>query len=142
VLHPDQVTLFRLSAPIFYAHRIHYDVDYARDVQGFPELVVHGPLTAALLAGFRCAGCLGLKAFDLRAHAPLFAGQSLHLAARELGDRVDTWAPRDDGTLAMTVALDFQTSEPALMVRYPMFDTLLALTRKAPRGCRNPTSAR
>jgi len=103
VLHPDQVMLFRFSALIFYAHRIHYDVDYARDVEGYPGLVVHGPLTTALLAGFGCAGCLGLKAFDLRAHAPLFAGQSLHLAARDLGDRVETWAHRDDGTLAMTV---------------------------------------
>src|SRR3546814_17481178 len=46
---PDPVLLFRYSALTFNAHRIHYDRDYARDVEGYAGLVVHGPLIATLL---------------------------------------------------------------------------------------------
>ncbi|MEM6823928.1 MAG: MaoC family dehydratase N-terminal domain-containing protein, partial [Pseudomonadota bacterium] len=42
----DPVTLFRYSALTFNGHRIHYDADYARGVEGYPGLVVHGPLLA------------------------------------------------------------------------------------------------
>ena len=42
-------SLFRYSALTFNGHRIHYDVDYCRDVEGYPGLVVHGPLLATLL---------------------------------------------------------------------------------------------
>jgi 3-methylfumaryl-CoA hydratase len=46
---PDSVLLFRYSALTFNGHRIHYDQDYARKVEGYPDLVVHGPLIATLL---------------------------------------------------------------------------------------------
>ena len=49
---PDSTTLFRYSALTFNGHRIHYDVDYCREVEGYDNLVVHGPLSATLLAGF------------------------------------------------------------------------------------------
>jgi len=48
-LVPDSVMLFRFSALMFNAHRIHYDVDYSRDVESYPGLVVQGPLMATLL---------------------------------------------------------------------------------------------
>ena len=48
-LTPDAVLLFRFSALTFNGHRIHYDRDYAAGVEGYPGLVVHGPLTALLL---------------------------------------------------------------------------------------------
>ena len=47
--HGDPVLLFRFSALTYNAHRIHYDRDYAR-AEGYPGLVVHGPLQALLMA--------------------------------------------------------------------------------------------
>ena len=48
-IHPDPVLLFRYSAVTFNSHRIHYDYPYVTKVEGYPGLVVHGPLTATLL---------------------------------------------------------------------------------------------
>ena len=48
-IYPTEVMLFRYSALTFNGHRIHYDVDYARNVEGYEGLVFHGPLTATLL---------------------------------------------------------------------------------------------
>ena len=106
---PDPVLLFRYSALIFYGHRIHYDVDYARDVEGYPGLVVHGPLLAAL------SGELGRnqnpekqpKKMEIKAVSPLFAPQPFHVEAREDSDATRTWVRGADGALAMTVDLTF-----------------------------------
>jgi 3-methylfumaryl-CoA hydratase len=66
----DTTLLFRYSALTFNGHRIHYDRDYARDVEGYPGLVVHGPLLAQLL--MLVAASRGpLRQFSFRAHAPL-----------------------------------------------------------------------
>ncbi|WP_426169247.1 hypothetical protein [Sandarakinorhabdus sp. DWP1-3-1] len=67
--------LLRYSALTFNAHRIHYDRDYARDVEGYADLVVHGPLQATLLLNL-AATLLGHAParFDYRATAPLLAG--------------------------------------------------------------------
>src|SRR5215212_2112595 len=46
---PDDVLLFRYSALTFNGHRIHYDRKYVTEVEGYPGLVVHGPLIATLL---------------------------------------------------------------------------------------------
>lgn len=109
VITPDPVLLFRYSALIFYSHRIHYDADYTREVEGYPGLVVHGPLTAALLAEFGSEQQPGkrLKSFDIRAMSPLFSPAPFHLEARNDGDVTETWARTLDGTLAMTVNLTF-----------------------------------
>lgn len=48
-LQADPALLFRFSALTFNAHRIHYDLDYVRDVEGYPGLIVHGPLQAMLM---------------------------------------------------------------------------------------------
>ena len=72
---PDPALLFRFSAVTFNAHRIHYDAPYAADVEGYPGLVVHGPLTSLQLAHHveRTTGrCLGRWQF--KATAPMFAG--------------------------------------------------------------------
>ena len=50
-VRPDPVLLFRYSALTGNGHRIHYDLDYVRDVEGYPGLIVHGPLQATWLAG-------------------------------------------------------------------------------------------
>lgn len=72
-LRISAVTLFRYSAVTFNGHRIHYDVDYCRD-EGYPNLVVHGPLLATHLAGFATDHLGALKTFSFRATAPLFLG--------------------------------------------------------------------
>ncbi len=76
----DAVTLFRYSALTFNGHRIHYDRDYAREVEGYPGLVVHGPLIAQLLID-AAAALLGdaeaLAAFRYRAHSPCIESEAL-----------------------------------------------------------------
>jgi len=80
-LTPDPVLLFRYSALTFNGHRIHYDADYAREVEGYPGIVVHGPLIATLLLDLlrRCQPARRIAEFSYRAVAPLFAGETLRL---------------------------------------------------------------
>ncbi|QFS83710.1 hypothetical protein FIU97_13100 [Roseivivax sp. THAF40] len=107
VISPDPVLLFRYSALIFYGHRIHYDADYTRDVEGYPGLVVHGPLTATLLVQLGLSHMAGrtLGAFDIRAMAPLFATAPFTLEGRRTETGVDLWARTPEDTIAMTVTL-------------------------------------
>ena len=73
-IHPDPLLLFRYSAVTFNGHRIHYDHPYATRVEGYPGLVVHGPLVATLLVDLlrREAPGLTLKTYAFRALRPLF----------------------------------------------------------------------
>lgn len=107
------VTLFRFSAVTFNAHRIHYDAAYAAEVEGYPRPVVHGPLSAMLLAeSVRSHAGRELAEFSFRASAPLFAGLPFTLTgtpdraagpdgAAEAG-AVDLRVIRNDGRTAMT----------------------------------------
>ena len=88
---PDPVMLFRYSALTFNSHRIHYDQPYATGVEGYPGLVVHGPLTATLLIDL-CARQFGgnrLARFSFRAVSPAFAGEELRLRGRTVEDGID-----------------------------------------------------
>ena len=69
----NEVALFRYSAVTFNGHRIHFDQAYCAE-EGYPGLVVHGPLLATLLAGFAAETLGGLGKFSFRATAPLFLG--------------------------------------------------------------------
>ncbi|MFJ2667674.1 MaoC family dehydratase N-terminal domain-containing protein [Nocardia fluminea] len=74
--------LFRFSALTYNAHRIHYDRDYARDVEGYPGLLVHGPLQALAMAeAARAKGGTGAQVFDYRLLSPLFDHQGLVVSA-------------------------------------------------------------
>jgi 3-methylfumaryl-CoA hydratase len=85
-VEPDEVLLFRFSALTFNSHRIHYDHPYVTDVEGYPGLIVHGPLIALLLADLaRREGRRPLSRFAFRARSPLFADGRFGL----LGDPVD-----------------------------------------------------
>ena len=88
VLTADATLLFRYSALTFNAHRIHYDRDYARDEERYPELVVHGPLLATLmLESLREAHpALRLSEFRFRALAPVFAHRPVTIAGRGTDD--------------------------------------------------------
>ncbi len=73
-IRPDPVLLFRYSAATFNGHRIHYDHPYATGVEGYPGLVVHGPLVATLLVDLlrRSRPGTDLATFSFRARRPLF----------------------------------------------------------------------
>jgi 3-methylfumaryl-CoA hydratase len=103
-LVPDPVMLFRYSALTWNGHRIHYDAPYARDVEGYPGLVVHGPLTATLLLDLAERATPGLKvrAFSFRARAPLFAGAEVRLGGARAADGLSLFAEDAEGRLAMT----------------------------------------
>lgn len=76
----DPVQLMRFSALTFNSHRIHYDAPYAREQEGYPALVVHGPLTAILLSEMcRQHGGSEMASFSFRAMNPVFVGQVLRL---------------------------------------------------------------
>jgi 3-methylfumaryl-CoA hydratase len=78
--------LFRFSALTYNAHRIHYDRDYARDVEGYPGLLVHGPLQAIAMAELaRARGRTGDVEFEYRLSAPLFDHQGMVVDIAEHG---------------------------------------------------------
>jgi 3-methylfumaryl-CoA hydratase len=83
---PDATELFRYSALTFNGHRIHYDVDYCRQVEGYADLVVHGPLIATRLAAL-AVEALGapLLRFRYRALRPVLRGQTVTLAVQRPG---------------------------------------------------------
>lgn len=87
--------LFRYSALTYNAHRIHYDRDYARDVEGYPGLLVHGPLQAVAMAELaRARGASGNLDFDYRLRTPLFDHQGLIIGLTE-NDGETTVVARD-----------------------------------------------
>jgi 3-methylfumaryl-CoA hydratase len=105
-LAPDAVMLFRYSALTFNGHRIHYDRDYVTQEEGYPGLVVHGPLTATLLLDLvrRNAPDARVEHFSFRAMSPLFDGNSMSVNAMPPdGDGVvKLWAMNAESNLAMT----------------------------------------
>ncbi|WP_235003686.1 FAS1-like dehydratase domain-containing protein [Jhaorihella thermophila] len=94
--------LFRYSALTFNGHRIHYDLDYARQVEGYDGLVVHGPLLAQLLMLLAEEAIGPLAGFAFRASSPLmhFDTAELCLKGREL------WVRGPDGRQCMTAAAE------------------------------------
>ncbi len=102
-LRGDPVMLFRYSALTFNAHRIHFDRDYCRDVEGYPGLLVHGPLQATLLIehAVEARGALPHQ-FSFRAVRPLFDGVEFSINAVEEGDGLSLWIADDAGRATMT----------------------------------------
>jgi 3-methylfumaryl-CoA hydratase len=101
---PTRALLFRFSAITFNAHRIHYDLPYATEVEEYPDLVVHGPLTAILLAGLaRRHGARGVRSVSFRAQAPLFVGRRMWLTGAPTATGVAMAAIRGDHAVAMTL---------------------------------------
>lgn len=101
---PNEVNLFRFSAATANGHRIHYDHPYTTQVEGYPALIVHGPFTAAKLAGLAMREGL-LASFAFRATAPLFLGQPIYL--RRAGEG-QFEAVRCDGVMAMTAEATYR----------------------------------
>lgn len=78
-LRPEETLLFRFGALTANAHRIHYDTPYCRAVEGYPGLVVHGPLLALLMLELvrRDAPERRVRSLAYRLHRPVFAGEHL-----------------------------------------------------------------
>ncbi len=101
----DAVMLFRYSALTFNPHRIHYDSPYSTGVEGYPGLVVHGPLVATLLADLARRNQPNARptSFSFRAVRPLFDTHPFSVNGRleENGKKVKLWAQDHDGWLCM-----------------------------------------
>lgn len=90
--------LFRYSALSFNGHRIHYDLDYCRDVEGYGGLVVHGPLLAQMLMLLAEQTLGPLRTFDFRATAPALHGEQIAFC---LGQDGAMWVRGSDGRQCM-----------------------------------------
>lgn len=105
MLEPDDTLLFRYSALTFNTHRIHYDRRYVTEVEGYPGLVVHAPLTATLLADLvrRELPAASLETFSFRAVSPLFDGSKMHVCGKapDKDGIVRLWAANATNGLAM-----------------------------------------
>jgi 3-methylfumaryl-CoA hydratase len=101
---PDATMLFRFSALTFNAHRIHYDLDYAKNEEEYPGLVVHGPYIATALMdhAIRTSPGAVFKSFQFRAQRPLFMGDAATLcrAGNEL------WCRNSAGEATMSARID------------------------------------
>ncbi len=105
-VQPDDVLLFRYSALTFNGHRIHYDRRYATETEGYPGLVVHGPLIATLLLDLlrRHAPEADVARFEFRAVSPLFDTSPFKVCGKPESDgkTISLWATDAGGGLAMT----------------------------------------
>lgn len=106
---PDAVLLFRYSALTFNSHRIHYDLDYVTNEEGYPGLIVHGPLIATLLLdGLRRARPDAIvKTFSFRAIAPTFHIDPFAVHGRLAEpEKAQLWAEKS-GALTMEGMAEF-----------------------------------
>ena len=107
---PDPVLLFRYSALTFNSHRIHYDRAWAMEVEGYPGLVVHGPLTTTLLIDFARDRHPGkrIASYATQARAPLFDTAPFELRGRSAttGRGAELWAVTPEGTIAMSAEVE------------------------------------
>jgi 3-methylfumaryl-CoA hydratase len=99
----DPVLLFRYSALTFNGHRIHYDRDYVTKVEGYPGLIFHGPLQAALIVELaaKLQGGRPPKKFGYRGLQPLFEGSEFSINANETGAGLELWTANEAGQPTM-----------------------------------------
>ena len=109
---PDPVLLFRYSALTFNGHRIHYDLPYVREEEGYPGLVVHGPLIATLLMDLcrQKKPNSTLANFSYRAISPLFDIEAFSVNGVPTEDQksASLWAASNSGVLAMQAEAIFK----------------------------------
>lgn len=109
-IHPSPVLLFRYSALTMNSHRIHYDRTYVTEVEKYPGLLVHGPLTFTLLLDlFRRENADKiLKSFSVRAVSPIYDTHDFVVEGAPDGDGDATlWALNHEGRLAMSAKASF-----------------------------------
>ena len=110
-IRPDPVLLFRYSAVTFNGHRIHYDQPYATRVEGYPGLVVHGPLIATLLVDLlrRNRPRTSLRRFAFRAMRPLFDTAPFETCGLpdESKSRARLWTRDAEGAITMDATAEW-----------------------------------
>lgn len=107
---PDDVLLFRYSALTFNGHRIHYDRHYVTEVEGYPGLVVHGPLIATLLVDLaRRHTSAPLRSFSFKAVRPTFDLHPFRVHGEPAADgrSARLWAQDHEGWLTMQAEATF-----------------------------------
>jgi 3-methylfumaryl-CoA hydratase len=99
----DSVLLFRYSALTFNGHRIHYDRDYVTKVEGYPGLIFHGPMQAALLVEFaaKLHGGAPPRKFSYRGVQPLFEGSEFSVNANDVAAGMELWTANSAGQPTM-----------------------------------------
>ncbi|NPC58038.1 FAS1-like dehydratase domain-containing protein [Caenimonas soli] len=111
-LTPDEVLLFRYSALTFNGHRIHYDRRYVTETEGYPGLVVHGPLIATLLMDLlrRERPRAAVRSFEFKALRPSFDGQPMRLNGQPGADgqTIALWAQDHEGALTMKAKAEIE----------------------------------
>ena len=103
-VRPDDVLLFRYSALTFNGHRIHYDRRYVTEVEGYPGLIVHGPLIATLLLDLlrEALPQASVRRFAFKAQQAIFDTAPFEVCGRREGAHgVKLWALTPHGQLAM-----------------------------------------
>lgn len=104
-LDPDPRLLFMYSALTYNAHRIHYDPDYVRDVEGHGRLLVHGPLIATACAEVAQRTGGELRSLEYRLVAPAFVGSPVTFHAQRSDDgSCAVWATQDGRVCARGTA--------------------------------------
>jgi 3-methylfumaryl-CoA hydratase len=109
-LTPNEITLFRYSALTFNSHRIHYDLPYATGVEGYPGLVVHGPLMATLVVDsfLQNHPSAELTAFEFAARSPVFVGEQIHICGRATNEQsVELAVIAPGGKTAITARIEY-----------------------------------
>jgi len=110
-IRPSAVLLFRYSALTMNSHRIHYDKDYVRDAEGYPGLLVHGPLTMTLMLDLfrREMPDATIGSFNLRAVSPVYDTMdfSVHGGPGDDPGTAKLWAMTGEGALAMTADVNY-----------------------------------
>lgn len=109
-VEPDPVLLFRYSALSWNSHRIHYDRAYVTEQEGYPGLIVHGPLLATLMIDQlrRRLPEARVKTFTFGALRPVFDAAAFTVAGRSDGDTAGLWVADSEGNLAMEGAAGFE----------------------------------
>lgn len=112
---PDDVLLFRYSALTFNAHRIHYDRRYVTEQEGYPGLVVHGPLIATLLLDLLRWNLPHARVirFQFRALRPLFDPHPFSVCGEPAGNTVHLWAKDHQSALAMEATAELEPAHQA-----------------------------
>jgi len=108
--HLSNPLVFRYSAITWNAHRIHYDADYSRDEEGYPQIVQNGGLTMQLLLDAAVKNAPGAKLVGLSARLtrPIYVGDTVTLNGHALKDgRMDVWVADSQGMLCGQMELDF-----------------------------------
>lgn len=106
----DTASLFRYSAATFNGHKIHYDRKYCIEQEGYPGLVVHGPLLATLLLHLfkQEHPTTQISTFNFRAMKPVFDFQKFNICGVAKSDYADLWIEHTNGSIAMQAKITFK----------------------------------